>query len=123
MLDDTRRDFMVWNQRAGNLRSPPVAANVMTMVGARSVTKFSPDRASQMYIERAVEIADQHPGLFDYADPAPFVITDDFVSSGRISGAESIPIARLKVGKFHSVQGKRLQVNDSVFATRMNWLI
>jgi chromosome partitioning protein len=115
MLDDRKRDFMTWNERAGNLRGPRVAAIVMTMVGARSVTKFSPDRASQMYIERAVGIAEEHPDLFDYEDPADsFVITDDFVSSGRISGAESIPIARLKVGKFHSVQGKRLQVNDSV---------
>jgi hypothetical protein len=42
------------------------------------------------------------------------VITDDFVSSGRISGAKSIPIAKLKIGTFHTVDGKRLQVNASV---------
>jgi len=40
--------------------------------------------------------------------------TDDFVSAGRISGAKSIPI--LKIGSFHMVEGKRLQVNSS--ATR-----
>jgi hypothetical protein len=45
-----------------------------------------------------------------------FVVTDDFVSAGRISGAKSIPISELKVGSFHTVEGKRLQVNSS--ATR-----
>jgi hypothetical protein len=43
-------------------------------------------------------------------------VTDDFVSSGRISGAKSIPISKLKIGAFHTVEGKRLQVNAS--ATR-----
>jgi hypothetical protein len=32
---------------------------------------------------------------------------------GRISGAKSIPISRLKIGSFHMVEGKRLQVNSS----------
>ena len=41
-------------------------------------------------------------------------MTDDFLSSGRISGAESVPIAQLKVGQFHTVNGRRLQVNESV---------
>jgi len=67
-----------------------------------------------MYIERALSIASKYPGLFDYEDPADaFVITDDFVSSGRISGAKSIPISRLKIGSFHMVEGKWLQVNAS----------
>ncbi|MNO00461.1 hypothetical protein D3C81_2203570 [compost metagenome] len=35
------------------------------------------------------------------------------MSTGRISGAKSIPIAELKVNSFHSVEGKRLQVNSS----------
>jgi chromosome partitioning protein len=52
--------------------------------------------------------------LFDRDNPADsFVITDDFVSSGRISGAKSIPIFRLKIGSFHMSGGKRLQVNSS----------
>jgi hypothetical protein len=42
-----------------------------------------------------------------------FVITDDFMSAGRISGALSIPIPQLKVGQFHTVSGSRLQVNQS----------
>jgi chromosome partitioning protein len=43
-----------------------------------------------------------------------FAVTDDFVSSCRISGAKSIPIAKLKDSTFHTVDGKRLQVNASV---------
>jgi chromosome partitioning protein len=40
-----------------------------------------------MYIERAYEVAAKHSELFDDEDPADaFVITDDFMSAGRISG-------------------------------------
>ena len=67
-----------------------------------------------MYIERAVGIAGKYPSLFDCEPSDVFVITDDFVSAGRISGAKSIPISRLKVGKFHTVNNRRLQVNQSV---------
>jgi chromosome partitioning protein len=59
-------------------------------------------------------IAEKYSKVFDHANPADsFVITDDFVSAGRISGAKSIPISRLKIGSFHMVEGKRLQVNSS----------
>jgi len=45
--------------------------------------------------------------LFDRDNPADsFLITDDFVSSGRISGAKSIPISRLKIGSFHMSGGQ-----------------
>jgi hypothetical protein len=32
---------------------------------------------------------------------------------GRISGAKRIPISELKVGSFHRVENRRLQVNES----------
>jgi chromosome partitioning protein len=114
LLSNQSRDFATWNQRAGGRNPPKVAAIVMTMVGSKSQLRATPDRASRMYIERALEIAAKYPQLFDYSDPADaFVITDDFVSSGRISGAKSIPISRLKIGSFHLVEGRRLQVNAS----------
>lgn len=114
MLSSSKNDFMIWNQRAGGRASPFVAAVVMTMVGSKSQQRATPDRASRMYIERALTVAYRYPSLFDKEDPADrFVITDDFVSSGRISGAKSIPISKLKVGSFHMVEGKRLQVNSS----------
>jgi chromosome partitioning protein len=115
MLSNPAKDFGVWNARAGNLKAPKVAAIVMTMAGARGTTAATPGRATQMYIERALKIAQNYPQLFDHDDVADaFVVTDDFVSSGQISGAQSIPIAKLKIGKFHTVESRRLQVNDSV---------
>lgn len=114
MLSDPDSDFNIWADRAGGFSPPKVAAIVMTMVGARSPKKGVKDLASQMYVERAYAIAEKFPKLFDFEDPADaFVITDDFMSAGRISGAEGIPIPKLKVGQFHRVSGKRLQVNES----------
>lgn len=114
LLSNPAKDFQIWNDRAGGRPTPKVAAIVMTMVGSKSQMKATPDRASRMYIERALDIAERYPQLFDTPEPADaFVVTDDFVSSGRISGAKSIPISRLRIGSFHTVEGKRLQVNAS----------
>jgi chromosome partitioning protein len=41
------------------------------------------------------------------------VVSDDFHSAGRISGAKRIPISELKAGGCHRVEGCRLQVNES----------
>lgn len=115
MLHNPGRDFAIWNARAGGRETPKVAAIVMTMVGSKSRIRATPDRASRMYVEKALEIAEKYSAAFNVSDPADaFVLTDDFVSSGRISGAKSIPISRLQIGGFHSVEGKRLQVNSSV---------
>lgn len=115
MLHNPSRDFAIWNSRAGGRALPKVAAIVMTMVGSKSQIRATPDRASRMYVEKALAIAEKYADAFDVSDPADaFVLTDDFVSSGRISGAKSIPISRLQIGGFHTVEGKRLQVNASV---------
>jgi hypothetical protein len=98
----------------------------MTMVGARSQPKSTPDSASRMYIERALDLAYRYRNLFDYSDPIDaFAITDDFMSTGRISGAKSIPIDCLKVRSFHTIEGKRLQVNDSAdrYKKELNYLV
>lgn len=114
MLSNPSSDFNMWADRAGGLPTPKVCAIVMTMVGARSPKKGVKDLASQMYVERAYNVAAKYPQLFDYEDPADaFVITDDFMSAGRISGALSIPIPSLRVNQFHTIEGKRLQVNQS----------
>lgn len=114
LLSNPGKDFQIWNARAGGHPTPRVAAIVMTMVGSKSTLQSTPDRASRMYIERALDVANNYPELFDKSVTESFVITDDFVSSGRISGAKSVPISQLKVGAFHTVENKRLQVNGSV---------
>ena len=117
LLADESKDFMVWNARAGGLKSPKIAAIVMTMVGSKSQIRATPDLASTMFIERAVDIAERYSSLFGHEEPSDaFVLTDDFHSAGRISGAKSIPVSDLKVRSFHTVEGRRLQVNTS--ATR-----
>lgn len=113
-LSDKKRDFQVWNDRAGGLPVPKISAVVMTMVGSKSQLEATPDSASRMYIERAIAISERYKSLFNHSDPADaFVITDDFHSAGRISGAERLPITELSVGKFHTIEGRRLQVNSS----------
>lgn len=117
MLANQANDFAVWNKRAGSLQAPKVAAVVMTMAGSKSQKTYTPDTASRMYIERALKIAQKYKQLFHHDDVSDaFVVCDDFVSAGRISGAKSIPISKLKVGSFHTVETRRLQVNES--ATR-----
>lgn len=114
LLSDPARDFQMWNERAGGLGMPKIAAIVMTMVGSKSQQEATPDAASRMYIERALTLAETYNHLFNHSDPSDaFVITDDFHSAGRISGAERIPITELRVGKFHKIEGRRLQVNLS----------
>lgn len=108
LLSNKSQDFVMWNDRAGGRSAPRVAAIVMTMVGSKSQLRSTPDRASRMYVERALTIAEKYKDLFDHDDPSDsFVIKDDFVSAGRISGAKSVPISRSKVGAFHMVEGKR----------------
>jgi len=115
MLSHPERDFLTWNKRAGGRMAPRVAAIVMTMVGAKSQKRSTPDNASQMFIQRAIDTAQKYPQVFDVDNPVEaIVVTDDFMSSGRISGAKSIPISQLKVKQFHTVEGRRLQVNSSV---------
>lgn len=114
MLSDPKKDFLTWNERAGGLRAPKIAAIVMTMVGSKSQIRATPDQASLSFIERALDIAENHCDLFGVVDPSDaLVLTDDFHSAGRISGAKRIPITELKVRSFHTVEGKRLQVNTS----------
>jgi len=114
MLSEPGRDFQTWNERAGGLPTPKIAAVVMTMVGSKSQVEATPDSASRMYIERAISIAQSYAPLFSHEDPSDaFVITDDFHSAGRISGAKRIPITELPIRKFYNVEGRRLQVNAS----------
>lgn len=55
---------------------------VKTLVGRRCGGKCS-----------RIKVAAKHLELLDHEDPADaFAITDDFMSAGRISGAQCVPI-------------------------------
>jgi cellulose biosynthesis protein BcsQ len=114
LLSDPKGDFHVWNARSGGVSVPKVAAVVMTMAGSKSQVEATPDKASVMYLDRALMMAEEYPNLFDGDPAAAFVVTDDFMSSGRISGLMSIPISELQPNKFFKVHGRRLEVNASV---------
>jgi chromosome partitioning protein len=45
--------------------------------------------------------------------------------SRRAVGAKSIPVSKLKIGSFHNVEGKRLQVNSSAqrYQREINYLV
>jgi hypothetical protein len=45
-----------------------------------------------MYIERAIQIAEKYPALFDFKDPVDaFVLIYDFPLSGRVSAGIGVP--------------------------------
>lgn len=117
MLTAHDRDFLQWNDRAEGMAAPKIAVVAMTMVGASTSEPGLPDNASRVYIERALEIAEKYPQVFCHQNPADaFVLTEDFRGAGKISGALGIPLTKLEVGEFKTVDRKRIQVNTS--ATR-----
>lgn len=114
MLGNPASDFNQWLKRGGDMKPPKVAAIVMTMVGARSNVKKTKDRASLSFIERAYTVANRYAHLFDKDPEDAFAITDDFTSSGRISGALGIPIPKLQIGKSYTIEPKkRLEVYEA----------
>jgi hypothetical protein len=63
----------------------------------------------------ALNIANEYAHVFSETDVSKcFYLLDDFHSSGRISGNQRIPLAKLVSGKKYIVEGQRLAVNPSV---------
>jgi hypothetical protein len=52
--------------------------------------------------------------VFSATDVSKCLLLDDFHSSGRTSGNQRIPLAKLASGKKYIVEGQRLEVNPSV---------
>jgi chromosome partitioning protein len=60
-------------------------------------------------------VAQEFAEVFSETDVSQcFYLLDDFHSSGRISGKQRIPLAKLQSGKKYMVEGQRLEVNPSV---------
>jgi chromosome partitioning protein len=115
MLQDDSMDFLRLNKQAGITKRPKIHAIVMTHCGWNRQTKFTPDRSTQAYLVQVIEIAKANKDLFSCDDPIDAIhLLDDFHSAGRISGSRRIPLAQLSVGESYTVEGQKLEVNDSL---------
>jgi hypothetical protein len=87
----------------------------MTHCGWNRQASLTPDRSTQAYLTQVIEIAKDNAELFSCADPIDAIhLLDDFHSAGRISGTKRIPLAKLTVGESYTIEGQRLEVNESL---------
>ncbi|MDR5726737.1 MAG: ParA family protein [Terriglobia bacterium] len=115
MLKDSQMDFLRLNKQADIKKLPKVHAVVMTHCGWNRQAKFTPDRSTQAYLSQVIEITRGNAELFSSHDPIDAIhLLDDFHSAGRISGTKRIPLAQLSVGESHTIEGQRLEVNESL---------
>jgi cellulose biosynthesis protein BcsQ len=115
MLRDESMDFIRLNRQAGIEEVPKVHAIAMTHCGWNRQAAYTPDRSTQAYLASVIEIAKENADLFSCDDPIDAIhLLDDFHSAGRISGSRRIPLAKLTVGESYTVEGQRLEVNQSL---------
>jgi chromosome partitioning protein len=115
MLKNPTMDFHKFNTQAGLTHAPKVHAVVMTHCGWNRQRANEPDNSTRFFVQKALEIAHQYQGLFSEKNVTDcFYLSDDFHSSGRISGNQRIPLSKLVSGTKYMVDGQRLEVNPSV---------
>jgi len=115
MLKNPDMDFLRLNKQSGITKVPKVHAIAMTHCGWNRQTAYTPDRSTQSYLSQVIEIVKENADLFSVEDPVDAIhLLDDFHSAGRISGSKRIPLAKLNVGESHTIEGQRLEVNDSL---------
>jgi hypothetical protein len=115
MLKNPDMDFLRLNKQAGITKVPKVHAIVMTHCGWNRQTALTPDRSTQAYLAQVIDIAKANADLFSCDDPIDAIhLLDDFHSAGRISGSKRIPLAKLNVRDSHTIEGQRLEVNESL---------
>lgn len=105
MLTDPNMDFQKFNAQAGIKHTPKVHAIVMTHCGWNRQKPNSPDSSTRFFVEQALATAQEFASVFSDDDVSRrFYLLDDFHSSGRISGNQRIPLARLHSGKKYVVE-------------------
>lgn len=115
MLTDPSMDFQKFNAQAGITHTPKVHAIVMTHCGWNRQRPNAPDSSTLFFIEQALGVAQEFAHVFSDDDVSRcFYLLDDFHSSGRISGNQRIPLAKLQKKTKYVVEGQRLEVNPSV---------
>ena len=99
-------DFQKFNAQAGINHVPKVHAIVMTHCGWNRQKPDNPDSSTRFFIEQAPDIAESYADLFSESNISKcFYLLDDLHSSGRISGNQRIPLAKLVSGKSTSLKG------------------
>lgn len=115
MLEDGNMDFLRLNHQGGIDKRPKVHAIAMTHCGWNRQQPYSPDRSTQAFLQSVLEVMDDHKDAFSSDNPIECMhLLDDFHSAGRISGQRRIPLAKLRVGEQFTVEGQRLEVNQSL---------
>ena len=115
MLKDPTMDFLRYANSGGIDDTPKIHVIAITHCGWSRIKARTPDRSTQAFVSQVIDIISSEPELFSSSNPLDsIVLLDDFHSSGRISGATRRPLAELKVRQFVNVEGKRLQVNESL---------
>lgn len=115
MLAVPEMDFLRINARADRQHVPRVHAIAMTHCGWSREQTSTPDRSTQTFVSKVLGIVEKYADLFSYDDPTEAIfLMDDFHAAGRISGAKRLPLSKLTKGQFVAIDGRRLQVNESL---------
>jgi chromosome partitioning protein len=115
MLKNESMDYLRLNKQAGIPKKPKVHSIVMTHCGWSRSNALTPDRSTQAYLSQVIEIVKSNADLFASSSPIDSIhLLDDFHSAGRISGTKRIPLAQLREGETHTIDGQRLEVNKSI---------
>jgi len=116
MLEDKSMDFLRYAEDAGMARAAPkIHVIAMTHCGWSRTQANTPDHSTQAFVQQVINKIKTKEHLFSSSNPLDsIVLLDDFHSAGRISGNTRAPLATLEVGRFVTIEGKRLQVNESL---------
>lgn len=116
MLEEPQMDFMRYAKEIGQPHVPPkIHVIAMTHCGWSRTQANTPDQSTQAFVQQVINKITKKSHLFSSSNPLDsIVLLDDFHSAGRISGNTRAPLATLDVGRFVTIEGKRLQVNESL---------
>ena len=116
MLENKSMDFQRYASEAGlDGAAPKVHIIAMTHCGWSRTQANTPDQSTQAFVQQVINKILPKKHLFTSTNPLDsIVLLDDFHSAGRISGSTRAPLATLDVGRFVTIEGKRLQVNESL---------
>lgn len=116
MLEDQQMDFLRYANEIGQPHvAPKIHVIAMTHCGWSRTQANTPDQSTQAFVQQVINKITKKGHLFSSSNPLDsIVLLDDFHSAGRISGSTRAPLATLDVGRFVTIEGKRLQVNESL---------